>query len=291
MTGRSTQTAFRAALVQMTASRSVERNLVDVTALIREAKGRGAEYVQTPEVTTLMELDRAKLFVDTRPEAGNPALAHFRALARELGIWLHIGSMAVSVTADKLVNRAFLISPGGTVVARYDKIHMFDVDLPNGERYRESNNFRPGTEAVVVDLPWARMGLSICYDLRFPALYRALAKAGAGILTIPSAFTVKTGEAHWHTLMRARAIENGCWVLAAAQCGLHENGRRTFGHSLVVAPWGDIVAELGVEPGVLVADINMVEVEKARSQVPSLTHDRQFDVVNATVNKNNAVTS
>lgn len=272
---------FKAALVQMTTSRSVEGNLVAASNLIRDAARQGAVYVQTPEVTTLMELDRAKLFVDTRPEAGNPAVAHFRALARELKIWLHVGSMGVAVAEDKLANRAFLIDPTGKLVARYDKIHMFDVKLPGGETYRESRNYRPGTKAVIADLPWGKLGITICYDLRFPALYRALAKAGAEILAIPSAFTVKTGKAHWQTLMRARAIETGCWVLAAAQTGKHECGRETYGHSIVVAPWGEVVAELGVETGVLIADIDMAAVAAARAQVPSLTHDRAFDVIPA----------
>ncbi|HRK18750.1 MAG TPA: carbon-nitrogen hydrolase family protein [Hyphomicrobiaceae bacterium] len=272
---------FRAALVQMTTSRSVEGNLRAASDLIRDAARQGAEYVQTPEVTTLMELDRAKLFVDTRPEEGNPAIAHFRALARELKIWLHIGSMGIAVAADKLANRAFLIDPTGRLVARYDKIHMFDVKLPGGETYRESRNYRRGEKAVVADLPWGKLGITICYDLRFPALYRALAKAGAEIIAIPSAFTVKTGTAHWQALMRARAIETGCWVLAAAQTGKHECGRETYGHSIVVAPWGEVVGELGVETGLLLADIDMGAVAAARAQVPSLTHDRPFDVIGA----------
>lgn len=273
---------FRAALVQLTTSRSVEGNLTTVSAMIRDAARQGAQYVQTPEVTTLMELDRAKLFVDTRPEDGNAAIAHFRSLARELKIWLHIGSMGVAVAEDKLANRAFLIDPSGKLVARYDKIHMFDVKLPGGETYRESRNYRPGTRAVTADLPWGKLGITICYDLRFPALYRTLTQAGAEILAIPSAFTVKTGKAHWQSLMRARAIENGCWVLSAAQTGKHECGRETYGHSIVVAPWGEVVAELGVETGVLIADIDMAAVAAARSQVPSLTHDRPFEVVTAT---------
>ena len=275
-----TQT-FRAGLIQMCSGRSIEANVQEATRLIREAAAGGAQYVQTPEVTTQMERDRAKQFVETRPEEGNPALAHFRTLARELKIWLHIGSMAVAVGPEQLANRAILISPAGAVAARYDKIHMFDVTLPNGESYRESRNFRPGHEAIVADLPWGKLGMTVCYDLRFPALYRALAQAGAQMLAIPSAFTRPTGEAHWHTLMRARAIENGCYVLAAAQTGKHENGRETYGHSLVVAPWGEIIAEAGVATGVLYADIDLSKVAEARAQVPSLQHDRPFEVVTA----------
>ncbi len=271
-----TSQTFRAGLVQMCSGRSIETNVTEASRLIRAAAAGGAEYVQTPEVTTQMERDRDKLLVETRPEEGNTALAHFRTLARELKIWLHIGSMAVAVGEGKLANRAILIGPTGAIAARYDKIHMFDVQLPNGEHYRESRNFRPGTEAVVADLPWGKLGLTICYDLRFAALYRTLAQAGAEILAIPSAFTKPTGQAHWHALMRARAIETGCYVLAAAQAGKHENGRDTFGHSLVVSPWGEIIAEAGIEPGVIYADIDLSRVAEARAQVPSLSHDQSF---------------
>jgi predicted amidohydrolase len=278
-------TPFRAALVQMRTGRDVDRNLADATALIREAAKGGAAYVQTPEVTALMEMKRAQLFEATRPEAGNPVVAAFAALARELGIWLHIGSMGVLAKPDKVANRSLLFDPAGRLVARYDKIHMFDVELPGGESYRESRNYEPGGEAVLADLPWGTLGLTVCYDLRFPALYRALAKAGADFLAIPSAFTRVTGEAHWHTLLRARAIETGCFVLAAAQGGRHESGRETYGHSLVVAPWGEILAEGGVDPGIVYADIDPAAVAEARSKVPSLQHDRPFRVVRASVEK------
>lgn len=269
---------FRAGLVQMCATRDVEKNIVEATRLIREAAKGGAQYVQTPEITTLMETDRAKLFVAIRPEEGNPALAHFRAIARELKIWLHIGSMGIAIGPDKLANRSFLIDPAGVVKARYDKIHMFDVQLPNGEVYRESKNYRPGATAVVADLPWARLGMTICYDLRFPYLYRKLAHAGAKLLAIPAAFTVPTGQAHWQVLMRARAIENGCFVLAAAQGGKHEIGRSTFGHSIVVAPWGEVLAEGdATSASVVFADVDLALVEEARGRVPSLEHDRDFE--------------
>ena len=273
--------SLRIGLVQMRTGRNVEKNLLDASTLIREAAAGGAQYVQTPEVTTLMELDRARLFVETRPEEGNPALAHFRSLARELKIWLHIGSMGVLVKPDKIANRAFLIGPDGVVAARYDKIHMFDVQLPGGESYRESRNFEPGRVAVLADTPWGGLGMTICYDLRFPHLYRTLAKAGARIIAIPAAFTIPTGEAHWHTLLRARAIETECFVLAAAQGGKHENGRGTYGHSLVVGPWGDIIAEGGVDPGVVMADLKLSAVDEARARVPSLEHDRPFELVRA----------
>lgn len=270
---------FRAGLVQMCSGRDVERNVLEATTHIRAAARGGAKYVQTPEITTLMETDRARLFIAVRPEEGNPVLAHFRALARELGIHLHIGSMGIAVAADRLANRGFLIGPTGAILARYDKIHMFDVQLPGGEIYRESRNYRPGEVARVVDLPWGPLGLSICYDLRFAYLYRALAKAGARFLAIPSSFTVPTGKAHWHVLMRARAIETGCWVLAAAQAGRHEVGRETYGHSLVVSPWGEVVAEAdGVTPGVIFADIDPAKVDEARGRVPALEHDRAFSL-------------
>jgi predicted amidohydrolase len=281
MTSERPASKFRVALVQMCSGRSVEKNVRDATALIREAASGGAQYVQTPEATTLMELERGALFAAALPEAENPAVRHFEALAKELGIWLHIGSMVVAATPDKLANRSLLISPEGRITARYDKIHMFDVDLPNGESYRESANYEPGRHAVVADLPWGQLGLTICYDLRFPHLYRALSKAGAKFLSVPAAFTRLTGEAHWHTLLKARAIESQCFVFAAAQAGRHEHGRETFGHSLVISPWGQVLAEGGVHPSVIFADVELGTVEDVRTRVPSLGHDRTFDVIHA----------
>lgn len=269
---------FRAALVQLCSGRDVERNVADASALIREAAAGGAHYVQTPEVTTLMDLDRANLLARSRPEEGNPALTTLRGLAAELGIWLHIGSMTILLGSGKLANRSLLIAPDGRIAARYDKIHMFDVDLANGESYRESRNFEAGRQAVVAELPWGRLGLTICYDLRFAYLHRALAKAGARFIAVPAAFTRPTGEAHWHTLSRARAIETQCFVLAAAQGGRHEHGRETYGHSLIVSPWGEVLAEGGIEPGVIVADIRPAEVDEVRARIPSLQHDRPFEV-------------
>jgi hypothetical protein len=270
---------FRAGLIQMRSRRLPQANLDAATALIREAAAAGAQYVQTPEMTNIMELSRDKLFAAIADENNDICLKAFRELAAELKIYLHIGSLAIKASAEKAANRSFVIDPRGAIVARYDKIHMFDVDLANGESYRESNNFRPGESAVLIDLPWARFGLTICYDLRFPALYRALAEAGATVLTIPAAFTRQTGEAHWHTLIRARAIENGCFVLAAAQGGDHENGRATYGHSIAVDPWGRVIGELGTEPGVLMVDIDPAEVTAARAKVPSLQHGRRFDII------------
>lgn len=271
--------AFTAGLIQMRSGLDPRGNLDTAVRLIEEAKQRGASYVQTPEMTNIMEVKRERLFATIVPEEQDVSLATFRELAGKLGIHLHVGSLAIKASPDRAANRSFLIDPHGAIVARYDKIHMFDVDLANGESYRESNSYRPGELAVVSDLPWGRLGLSICYDLRFPNLYRALAEAGASFLAVPSAFTRQTGEAHWQTLLRARAIENGCFVLAAAQGGAHENGRETFGHSLIVDPWGRVLAEGNTEPGVIVAEIDPAAVAAARARIPSLQHGRRFEIV------------
>ena len=271
--------SFTAALVQMRSGLLPQANLDTAVRLIEEAKARGADYVQTPEMTNIMEVKRDRLFATITAEDNDPSLAAFRALARKLGIFLHVGSLAIKLLPEKAANRSFLIDRQGDIVARYDKIHMFDVDLAGGESYRESSSYRAGEIAVATDLPWGRLGLTVCYDLRFPALYRALADAGSSFLAIPSAFTRQTGEAHWHVLNRARAIENGAYVLAAAQGGKHENGRETFGHSLIVDPWGRVVAEGGTEPGAIVAKIDPAEVSAARAKIPSLQHGRRFEMI------------
>jgi predicted amidohydrolase len=263
----------------MRSTRTPGTNLDAAVKLIGEAKGGGANYVQTPEMTNLCVRSRDELLAAIVDEDSDNSLATFRELARTYGIWLHIGSLAIKVSAEHAANRSFLIDPKGEIAARYDKIHMFDVDLAGGESYRESRSYRAGDHAVTVDLQWGRLGLSICYDLRFPALYRALAESGASFLAIPSAFTRQTGEAHWHTLMRARAIENGAYVIAAAQGGKHEDGRETFGHSIVVDPWGKVIAEGGTEPGVTFADIDPAQVALVRGRIPSLQHGRRFDVI------------
>ncbi len=268
--------ALRAACVQLCAGRDVAANVETASRLVRQAARQGAAYVQTPEVTNIVESKREALFAVLRPEAEDPALAAFRALAAELGIFLHVGSLALASGDGRALNRGFLIDPAGAVLARYTKIHMFDVDLGNGETYRESRSYVPGERAVVAATPFGRIGLSICYDLRFPRLYRDLARAGAELLTVPSVFTRPTGEAHWHVLLRARAIENGAWVVAAAQGGRHESGRESYGHSLVVSPWGEIVAEGGTEPGVVLADIEFEAVAEARRRIPSLHHERPY---------------
>ncbi len=270
---------FTTGLVQVRSGLLPQANLDAAARLIVEAQDAGADYVLTPEMTNILEVKRERLFAAIVSEESDASLAAFRELARKLRIFLHVGSLAIKLSAEKAANRSFLIDRDGEIVARYDKIHMFDVDLTGGESYRESRSYRPGEIAVTADLPWGRLGLSVCYDLRFPALYRALAEAGSSFLAIPSAFTKQTGEAHWHVLNRARAIENGSFVFAAAQAGRHENGRETFGHSLIVDPWGQIIAEAGVEPGIVLATIDPAQVAAARAKVPSLSHGRRFEVI------------
>ena len=267
---------FKAAAVQMRSGTSVQANLDDAERLIREAAAAGADYVLTPEMTNILCRDRATLLAAVSPEENSPELARFSALARDLGIFLHVGSMAVALGPESVANRAYLIAPDGSVAARYDKIHMFDVNLAGGESYRESALYRPGAEAVVADLPFARLGLSVCYDVRFPQLFQALATSGASVLAIPAAFTRTTGEAHWHVLLRARAIETGAFVVSAAQGGHHEDGRDTYGHSMIVDPWGRILAEAGTEPGVIVAAIDPAESADARARIPALANRRDF---------------
>jgi len=271
--------AFKVGLVQMRSGVDPQANLATALAAIEEAARAGAGYLLTPEMTNIMEGKRDRLFATIADEERDPTLAAMREAARKHSIYIHIGSLAVKASPDRAANRSFLIDRRGDVVARYDKIHMFDVDLANGESYRESGNYRAGELAVVADLPWGRLGVTVCYDLRFPALYRALAEAGASFFSIPAAFTRQTGEVHWHVLLRARAIENGCFVFAAAQGGMHENGRETFGHSLVVDPWGKVLAEGGTEPGVILADVDPAQVAAARSRIPSLLHGRRFELI------------
>jgi predicted amidohydrolase len=266
-------------MIQMRAGLDPGANIDAAVRFIGEATSAGANYVLTPEMTNILAAKREQLFAAIVEEHSDPALAALRELARKLAIHVHIGSLAIKISPDRAANRSFLIDPKGDILARYDKIHMFDVDLQGGESYRESRNYRPGELAMLADIPWGRIGMTVCYDLRFPALYRALAEAGATMLAIPSAFTKQTGEAHWHVLIRSRAIENGCFVFAAAQGGTHENGRDTFGHSLIVDPWGRIIAEGGIEPGIVMAEIDPAEVANARARIPSLQHGRRFEIV------------
>ena len=268
---------FRAACVQLRSSTEVEENIEAVERLVREAAGEGAEYVQTPEMTNIVERRREALEAKIRPEAEDPAVRRFSSLAAELRIVLHVGSLALRAADGKIANRAILFGRDGAVLARYDKIHLFDVDLPNGESWRESAVYHPGDRAVVADLPWLRLGVAICYDVRFPQLFRAQAHAGAAALSAPAAFTRQTGEAHWHVLQRARAIENGAFVISAAQAGHHADGRETYGHSLIVGPWGEILAEAGdAGPQVVIADIDPELSAAARRRIPALKNERPF---------------
>lgn len=273
---------MRAALIQLNSSDDIDAN-VDVAAqLILQAAEAGAKFVSTPETTHLMEMNRKRVLEKTHAEAEDPGLKAFCSLARELEIWLHLGSLIIRVGDERLANRAFLISPAGEVVARYDKAHLFDVELGNGESYRESALYHAGSESSVLATPIGNFGLSICYDLRFPYLYRSLAHAGANILLVPAAFTQPTGEAHWHTLLRSRAIETGCFVLAAAQTGLHATGRQTYGHSLAIDPWGNVLADAGTRTGVTIVGLDMKLVDKARRKIPALSHDKAVAVTQLT---------
>lgn len=269
---------MRAALLQLTSGDEIAPNVETVCAMIRQAAGEGADFVSTPETTHLMEMKRERVLAKTFVEAEDPGLKAFQGLAAELGIWLHIGSLIIKVADDKLANRSFLIAPTGDIAARYDKAHLFDVELGGGESYRESALYQAGETGVVAGTEAAAFGLSVCYDLRFPYLYRALAHAGANVLLVPAAFTQPTGDAHWHALLRARAIETGSFVLAAAQTGLHATGRRTYGHSLAIDPWGRVLADAGTETGITMVDLDLNQVDKVRQKIPSLQHDRAVKV-------------
>ena len=274
---------MRAALLQITSSDSPSENLEMLQGMIAEAVADGAGFVLTPEVSNCVSLSRAHQQEVLHHEEDDPSLAALCDTAAQHGIWLSLGSFGVKThDADgRFANRQFLISPDGEIKARYDKIHMFDVEVTPEETFRESDGYRPGSKAVVAQTPFGALGLTICYDLRFPRLHRALAKAGAEILIAPAAFSPVTGAAHWHALLQARAIETGCYVLAAAQTGRHKTRRggvrTTYGHSLVVAPWGEILSDAGTDTGITYVDLDREKVAEARRRVPSLTHDREFD--------------
>ena len=274
---------MKTALLQITSSDDPEENLEHVAELIAEAAGEGAGFILTPEVTNCVSTSRKHQSRVLCHEDEDKTLAGLRTAAKVFGVWLSIGSLALKTRdADgRFANRQFLIDPEGEIRARYDKIHMFDVSVTPEETYRESDGYRPGREAVVVQTGFANLGLSICYDLRFPNLYNALAHSGAEVLLVPSAFSPVTGRAHWQALLQARAIETGCWVLAAAQTGSHRarlgKPRETYGHSLAISPWGEIICEAGVDPTILYVELEMDQVAKARARVPSLLHETEFD--------------
>lgn len=272
---------IRVACVQMRSGTEVAANIAAATALIREAAATGAELIATPEMTTLLDRTPGAAWEKSTTEQADPGLAAFRALAKELGVTLLVGSIAIRADGGqdgngKCANRSFLIGPDGQVVTHYDKIHMFDVQLNATNVYRESDSYAAGAAAIIADLPAGRLGLTVCYDVRFPDLFRQLAIAGAKIIAVPAAFTRITGEAHWHILLRARAIETGCFIIAPAQGGKHQDGRETFGHSLIIDPWGEILAEGGTEPGVITATLDLARVDEVRGKIPSLKHVRPF---------------
>ncbi len=268
---------FRVALIQTTTGRHIEKNITLISPLIAQAAAQGADFVMLPETAGLMEPDPAMLHEKVFSQTDTPDLKAFCHAAATAGVWLLIGSLVVKTsTPGKLANRSFLIDSTGSIVAHYDKIHLFDVELDGGEHYRESANYRPGDKLVHAQTPWGRLGMSVCYDMRFPHLYRSLAKRGVSFLSVPAAFTRPTGQAHWHTLLRARAIENACYVFAPAQCGVHEGGRKTYGHSLIVDPWGEILGDGDEAPGMIMAEIDPQRVTAVRNQVPSLQHDRPY---------------
>ena len=275
--------AFKGACVQTTTGSNIDANIRHSSDLVRRARDAGADLIGLPEVANVMDMDRKALAGKTTLEGDDPMLANMRGLAKEIGAWILIGSIVVKheYSLDesgrpKLANRSILIDSNGLVKARYDKIHMFDVNIDTGESYRESKAYEPGNNSTLAETPWGMIGMTVCYDLRFPYLFRDLAKSGAEMFSIPSAFTRPTGKAHWHVLMRARAIENGSFIIAPAQCGHHGQGRKTYGHSLIIAPWGEILADGGEEPGFVVAGIDMDLVKEARSKVPSIHHDRDY---------------
>ncbi|TAN49505.1 MAG: carbon-nitrogen hydrolase family protein [Rhodospirillales bacterium] len=270
---------FLAACIQTNATPDVAHNIKAACDLVRAAHAKGAQLILMPENVAMMDFGRPNILAKSFPEKDHPALPAFSGLAQDLGIWLHGGSLQILQEDGMVANRTLVFSPRGDVVARYDKIHMFDVDLDGGESYRESQTFKPGQLAVVANTGFGGLGLSICYDLRFPHLFRTLAKAGAIMLCAPAAFTRQTGEAHWHVLQRARAIENGAYMLSPAQCGEHAGGRQTFGHALIVGPWGEVLADAGTEPGFITAAIDPAQVEAARKKIPALSHDRPFTLV------------
>lgn len=267
---------LRIACLQLNSGNDLEANLANAAAMTREAAAGGAKFVLMPEYALMMDGSGRVMRERALAADGTPALPRLCALASELKVWLLAGSLTLRTDDERIANRSFLISDEGAVAATYDKIHMFDATLPDGKVIRESSAYRPGERAVTADTPWGKLGMTICYDLRFPQLFRALAQAGAQFITVPSSFQRQTGKAHWHALLRARAIENECFILAPAMCGDHPGNRQTYGHTLVIDPWGEILAEGGESPEIVYADIEPARVAKIRGMMPSLEHDRDF---------------
>ena len=272
---------FLAACIQLNSKRNIEENLPDILCLVDEAIGDGAKFISLPECTGMMEPVHELLRKKASIQMEDPVLSAIRGKAAAGGVWILIGSLATLISDGKIANRSYLVDSNGNLAATYDKIHMFDVSLNAGQSYRESKTYEPGTEAVLADLPWGSLGLTICYDVRFAYLYRTLAQNGAYFITVPSAFTKISGEGHWHVLQRARAIETGCYVISAAQCGTHAEGRQTYGHSLIVDPWGCVLADGGEDVGIIMANIDPSQVEEARAKIPALTHDRSFELLSS----------
>ena len=277
------RTPFKASCIQLSVGPDPEENFVETENLVRAAAGEGALFITTPENTCFIDTDKSRKFERAQPSETHPLLPKFSKLAKDLGVWLQAGSLKIRIEgADRLANRSHLFSPAGDLVATYDKIHLYDVDLPNGEIQRESSEFTPGDRAVLANLPdfKTKLGMTICYDVRFPHLYRDLARAGAEIFTVPSAFTVPTGQAHWEVMLRARAIESGSFVLAPAQGGNHDGTRVTYGHSMIIDPWGHILAEKPDDtPGIITAEIDLSKVDRARAAIRQLRHDRQYEII------------
>lgn len=271
-------TSLKAACVQVNASNDMDLNIQQACDAIYGASAQGAALICTPENVAMMEFGGQNVIATSFPQDEHPALVAFQKVARETKAWLLVGSLAIRLENNKVANRSFLLNDQGMIAAQYDKIHLFDVDLAGGESYRESNTFDGGDSASLVKTPWGPLGMTICYDVRFPHLFRTYAQAGACLLSVPAAFTKQTGIAHWKILLRARAIETGCFVMAPAQCGLHKGARETYGHSLIINPWGEILAEGGDEPCVVMAELDLADVKKVRQKIPSLQHDRPFDL-------------
>ena len=267
---------FKAACIQINTKDNMQKNLKEVSRLIEKAAKKGADLITLPENTPFMSMDRKKLFAENIEEKNHPAVLHFCELAKNLKKWILIGSIFVKAGKNKLYNRSILINDKGKISARYDKIHLYNVRLKNGEVYTERRNFKSGNNSVIAKTPWGNLGMTICYDLRFPHLYRELAKKGADFISVPAAFVKYTGKAHWHILLQARAIENGCYIFAPAQTGKHPGNRETYGHSLIINPWGEILKDAKRRKGFVIAEIDTDMIKQVRKSMPSLTHDKPF---------------